>query len=236
MKPEKLIIVNKNKDRLVGYLYKNTSKTIVIFCHGVDSMNMFPGIDEAFQMYHATGASVFSFDFSGHGESEGKKKVRIKQRLADVEKVIDYFAKDYKEIIIYGVSMGGVIAAIAAIKDKRITKLVAINGLFSLDITKLYFSQIIGIISYLLFHPKQLADVYYWLRDLQTEKITIPTLIVYGEEDKIVNPKQSIDFYNKLKTSKTLIPIPNGDHALMKKEFLKDTIAVPNWIREQIVY
>ena len=64
MKPERVIILNDKKEKLVGYLYKNTSKTLVIICHGIDPINGYPGTTEVFEFYHQVGASVFSFDFS----------------------------------------------------------------------------------------------------------------------------------------------------------------------------
>ncbi len=88
----------------MGYLYKNTSKTLLIFCHGVDSINSYPGqgVEDVFDFYYQTGTSVFSFDFTGYGESEGKKKISIKQRVSDIGSIVNYFSQKYKKIILYG--------------------------------------------------------------------------------------------------------------------------------------
>ncbi len=78
--------------------------------------------------------------------------------------------------------------------------------------------------------------MFYWKKHFKINDITIPTLVVHGEKDIIVNPKQSLYFYQNLKTTKNLITVPNGDHPLMKKEYEKVTIAVPQWIKQQVTY
>lgn len=235
MKPKKILLHNNKQQQLVGYLYKNTSKTVVVMCHGISSMIDVPGMDTIFNTYHQTGSSVFVFDFTGSGQSEGSKTISIKQRVADIGTVVDHLSQIYKEIILYGISFSGIVVAIAATKYIKITKLITINGLFTLDLKKLYPRQALATYLYLLFHPLQMSEVYYWKKHFRIEKITIPTLVVYGKSDIIVSPQQSMDFYNGLKTKKKLIAVPHGDHALMKKEYKYATIAIPQWIAQQVV-
>jgi len=69
MKPQRVTIPNNKNEKLVGYLYKNSSKTLLIVCHGLDPINNLPVMEEVFKLYYKSGTSIFSFDFSGHGES-----------------------------------------------------------------------------------------------------------------------------------------------------------------------
>jgi pimeloyl-ACP methyl ester carboxylesterase len=236
MKPEKIIIKNNNDNKLTGYLYKNKSKTVVIICHGLEINNGYPGIEDVFEWYHRMGASVFSFDFSGYGESEGEKGISLKQRDADIKAVLDYFSSQYEDIILYGVSFAGISVAIAAAKYRVITKLITVNGFFTFNPTKLSLTQIWLIISYILLHPSFTREIYYSFKKLKIEKIIIPTFVIYGENDTVVNPQQSKFFYSKLHTKKEIVAVPNGDHALMRKEDYKVTKAVPEWIRKQVIW
>ncbi len=234
MKAESLTIVNNKNQKLHGTFYRNTSKTLVIMCHGIESFTDFPGMEKVYTAYFKTGSSVFFFDFSGYGKSEGKKVLSIKQRVEDIGSVIRYF-DEYQEIILYGVSLSGIVVLIAAGKYKKVTKLITINGLFSIQLAHLYLRQAFILYSYLLFHPNSWSDVYYIIKNANPKQITIPVLVVYGEKDSIVKPKQSVDFYKKIRTSKTLITVPNGDHPLMKTEFEKVTISIPQWIAGWVI-
>jgi alpha-beta hydrolase superfamily lysophospholipase len=236
MKPQRVTILNNKKEKLVGYLYKGASKTIIIICHGIDPVNGFPGVEDIFALYQAAGASVYSFDFSGYGESEGESMLSVKQRDADIKAVLDYFSSRYEDIILYGVSFAGVSVAIAAAKYKYVKKLITINGFFTSNPKQLFFLQAIQIALFITSHPHLWFELLYIKKHFKPEKITVPTIIVYGEKDTIVNPKQSIRFFNKLKTEKKLLPVPDGDHPLVKKEYLKVTKAVPEWIGQHVVY
>lgn len=236
MKPEKLTILNNKREKLVGYFYKNKSKTIVIICHGIEPNNGYPGIENVFEWYHSMGASIFSFDFSGHGESEGKQVVSHRQRVADIKSVLDYFSLKYKDIILYGVSLAGAAVVIAATKYKTVTKLITVNGLFIFNPFLMDIKLMLMLLSYLISHPYFWAELYFVTKNLKIQKIKIPTLVVYGEKDNIVNPKQSIYVFNKLRTEKKLIAVPDGDHPLMKEEYFPVTKGVPEWIGEKVVW
>jgi pimeloyl-ACP methyl ester carboxylesterase len=236
MRPEKLTILNHKQEKIVGKFYKNNSKTIVIICHGIDAINNIPDIEYYFEWYHSVGATVFSFDFSGFGESDGEKTLSLRKRDAEIKAVLDYFAPHYKEIILYGASYAGLSVAIAAGKYKQITKLVALNGLYTFNPARLAFSQIWRLVIHLILHPLFWNDIFYSIRELKIEKITIPTFVMYGEGDTIVSNQQSLYFYHKLSSKKTLVSVPHGDHMLLKKEYIPVTKALPEWIKQQVVY
>lgn len=234
MKPERVIILNDKKEKLVGYLYKNTSKTIVIICHGVEPVLGFPGVTDVFETYHSIGVSVFPFDFTGYGESEGKKRVSLKQRVSDIGKVIDHFSQDYDEIILYGLSFGGISVAIAANTYKKVAKIITINGFFSFNPRKMYGNQSLAIGMYLLTHPESWSEISYWLTHFRGKGISVPTLVVYGEADTDVKPIQSLSFFNRLQGRKELVGVPGGDHLLMNKEQWPLMHAIYEWLAEGV--
>jgi len=236
MKPQIISVLNNKNEKLVGYFYKNTSKTIIILCHGVEPFRDYPGIEGVFEFYYSTGASVCAFDFSGHGGSDGGNSISFKKRDTDIKAVLDYFSSKYNDIILYGASLAGVSVAIAAGKYKTVKKLITVNGLFAFNSLHMYPRTLFIILSYLISHPHFWEEIYFAIKNLKIKKIKIPTLVIYGEKDDVVNHGQSIHFYNTLNTKKELVVFPNGDHPLMKKEYLEDAKPVLAWIKQQIVY
>lgn len=236
MKKERVIIRNDKNEKLVGYLYKNSSKTVLIFCHGAAKINGYPGAEDVFDFYYQTGTSVFSFDFTGYGESEGKNEISITQRVTDIGRIVDYFSHKYKKIILYGVSFGGISVTIASTKYKKIDKLIVLNGFFSLNPRKLYPKQALSLGLYILARPAIWPEVAYLLHNVSAKRVSVPTLILYGESDKDVKPIQSINFFNELGTEKKLLNIPGGDHTLMDKAKWKYLGPVLKWIKDDVFY
>lgn len=124
-------ILNNNKEKLVGLHYLASSERLIILCHGFKSSKDHPALKEMAKQLFDQGYAVFRFDFSGHGESQGKSKTNIIQQFKDVESIIKYF-KEYKSFILIGASFRAFVASIAAYKCKNISRLITINGLFYL--------------------------------------------------------------------------------------------------------
>ena len=92
---EKLTIKNSSGEKLAGILYpiKNSGK-LIIFCHGrlVNKDN--PFYAELCGKLSESGFNVYSFDFSGNGESEGKfEECTISKDVEDIKSAVDFFKK-----------------------------------------------------------------------------------------------------------------------------------------------
>ncbi len=202
----------------------------MILCHGTESFNrhlssMKPFLEE----YYKMGISLFLFDFTGYGESGGKGEFNHSQRVADISSVLERFKHKYKKIVLCGISLGTISAAIAATKYKEITGLYLVNGYYDLLLTypRFYLQTLLG---YFLNQEIRIETIYAW-KHLRPERIKIPTLIVAGAKDQIVNPKQSINFYNKLACEKKLIIAPDGVHALTDQRYIQEFLPeVKQWI------
>src|SRR3989344_5403349 len=105
MKVKKIVIKNKQRNKLVGLLNIGTNEDIIIICNGYDTTKEFAPIKLLAKGLNKAGYHVFRFDFSGTGESEGIKKVFLSQQADDLNSVVDYFT-DYKKIILLGGSLG----------------------------------------------------------------------------------------------------------------------------------
>lgn len=240
MKPEKITILNNKKQKLIGKLYKGSSKTLIIICHGIESANNTADqemkeilINEYFpEVVTQTKASVFSFDFSGYGDSEGKEFLSFRQRNSEIHAVLTHFSSQYNNIILYGFSMGAVSATIAALRYKEITGLITVNGFFSFDPKHLFLSHIPLILSYLLSNPRFALELFYWKKYYKVKKIATPTLIVYGDNDTFVSSKQSINFFKQLTTNKKQVSYSTRDHTL-RKYYLQLPKEIAKWLKEE---
>ncbi|GJN08780.1 hypothetical protein PR202_ga26736 [Eleusine coracana subsp. coracana] len=90
---KKIVIRNRYGGKLVGVLHEAGSKEIIVLCHGFRSSKESRTILSLADALTSENISVFRFDFSGNGESEGtfqygnyykelapKQKIRIKLR------------------------------------------------------------------------------------------------------------------------------------------------------------
>ena len=239
MKPQRVIIPNDKGEKLVGYLYKGSSKTLIIICHGIESVNnctdislrsIVPGYLS--EISRQSRASVFSFDFSGFGESEGKFAYHLKKRHTEIKIVIDTFSREYEQIILYGFSWGGITAAIAAEKYKEVTGLITINGFFTYKPTEIYFRMFVFYYSYILTHIGAWSELFFLWKNLHVQKIKVPVLVVYSDTDTIVNPKQSMNFFRKLKTRKKTVSIHSDEHSIAKENRQIPPI-ITEWIKNE---
>ncbi len=227
---EKQITFKNNKgNKLTGYYYKGKTKSLIISCHGLHSYNFFPDINKIFDFYHKLGFSVLRFDFSGYNKSEGKKSVV--QRIDDINSAVKFLKKDYKEVIISAQSLCALPAVIAVTQNPSITKFIITNGLFNFNQINLIIKTQIKI--RLLLNKSYREEKKFLEENIHVEKIKIPTLVVYADQDKVVNKKQSIDFFNALKTEKQLSVLHNSGHYPIKKENIEEGFLITKeWLRK----
>jgi len=159
----------------------------------------------------------------------------LKQRIIDIGKVIDYFSSKYENIILYGLSFGGICAAIATVKFRKVKRLITVNGFFSFHPKNFTRKQAIALWMSILINPNLWFEVYYWLQNFKPSNISVPTLVIYGDKDIVVSPMQSISFFNKLKTNKRLFPIKGADHAFINGDYTTETKKVSQWIKKNVI-
>jgi esterase/lipase len=157
------------------------------------------------------------------------KTFSIGQQIEDINSVIKILHTDYSEINLYGVSLGALAPTIAACRNEYETKLVLVNGLFYPN-KYLNILLLMRIKFYLLLKPKLKKKLAYYDKHFHPDALKIPTYIIYGEHDPVVNPEQSKQIYTQLTCEKQLIKVTNGDHKLMKNEYIKDLQELYLWL------
>ena len=114
----RVTFTNSRGRTLVGNMYENRSKSIIVLCHGLtsdkNSQGRFPQLASALQ---TVGYNVLTFDFSGCGESDDDI-LTIDKELDDLQSAISYVqAQSYIHIGLYGHSLGAYICLLYADKD-----------------------------------------------------------------------------------------------------------------------
>lgn len=203
---QKLFLLDGEGNKVSAILSssENTTASIVIMCHGLNS-----GKDSATNLtlekiFLKNNIATFRFDFFAHGESEGKIEDRSVGRFVDdILKIIDYLkSKDYKNIGIYGVSFGGV-ATVIAVSNKAEIRVMALKA------------PGMGQTSRKMLNYKNDFEKKGWIK--AGSKISIPTLIVHGTTDKDVEVKFGKELAKAIKKSELKL-YQNADHKFTKKE------------------
>ena len=205
----------------------------VLFIHGlsakeednkyfIDRMKRFRNID------------IYSFTLPGH-ENDKVKKVKYSSWIEKSEEELNKILKKYNTVTIVAHSMGCIIATNLAARYKEVNKLVLISPAFiagNIKQNKEDFKNIIiknideelgtgfeGFLEKFITVPKSVWFQYRRMARVNMsniDKVTCPTLIMYGENDNLVS-KKSIDFvYDNLNCKKDLVIIKRVRHQVFK--------------------
>ncbi|OVA08155.1 hypothetical protein BVC80_1721g10 [Macleaya cordata] len=132
---QRITIENNYGEKLVGLLHETGSAEIVILCHGFRSTKETSVIVNLADALTKEGITVFRFDFSGNGESEGSFRYGYYRREADdLHAVVLYFS-GVKRVItgILGHSKGGNVVLLYASKYQDVPKVINVSGRFDLE-------------------------------------------------------------------------------------------------------
>jgi fermentation-respiration switch protein FrsA (DUF1100 family) len=202
--------------------YGQTSSGIII-CHGVGANRSdFTGLAASLSQ---RGHFVLLFDFRAHGESGGRRTSLGYHEQKDVDAALAFLKTRHEidpgRIGIYGFSMGGSTAILAAAKTGAFSAVVADSAFTSLrDQAK---DAITGFYHLPAFPFLQLAVLGYELY-FQTHVDAIspistiaaiaprPVLIVAGEGDKLIQPDNGRKLFAAAGEPKELWIIPGADH------------------------
>lgn len=181
-------------NKLKGYYYKNNdSKGLVIACHGMtsqaDSENL------AYQNYFVSnGYSLFSFDFTAHGKSEGSSMNGLSQAAYDVKACYDFIFENNlyeNNIILIGHSLGGYGVAAALNLGVKANYLITFSAFDNPYDTMLRYSKnsmgdIVNLTLptfYLTSNMKYGANNYLSASE-GIKKSNIKSLVIHGANDK----------------------------------------------------
>jgi len=226
---KRVIFKNSRNQSLVGHLYTSESESIIIMSHGFTGDKSELGrFDKVAESLNQTGYNVFTFDFSGCGESDDDT-LTIDKQIDDLKYAIAFVkSKGYKKIGLFGYSLGGLLSLkcftpeiitmvlwapvtnkIKYTWDKRYSK----KQLQELDekgyITK---TRDNGVRKTILIDNQMLKDREIVNQKDLLENIDCPILIIHGKEDASVPYTDSEEAMKLLSKDSKLELVDKADH------------------------
>ena len=217
------------------------AKNIVVLGHGVTGNKDRPFVVALGEGLAAAGISALRFSFSGNGTSEGNfTDSTISKEVEDLGAVLDHL-KGYA-VCYVGHSMGGAVGVLRASEDKRIQLLVSLAGMVH---TKAFAQREFGDVTpdegFMWDEPDcPLSQAY--MDDLTqintvvdlSPQITIPWLLVHGDEDDVVPIEDSHDILAKTDGQAQLVTLEGANHVFSDEYTPVMVEKVIAWIKTQL--
>ena len=188
---------------------------VVVMCHGYDSSKNSESNAKLAAELLKRGLSIFRFDFTGCGESEGELSDLIpSQGLDDLKSAVK--AIGLKQFSLYGSSFGGHVSLMYASE----------NPVSSLAL-KAPVSDYAFVVSEEISERRKLfiADTKNLNMFEKERNIKCPVLVVHGDSDDVVLIEQSKKLVQNLAGEKRLEILPGITHNI-RGEALEKTIAL----------
>jgi fermentation-respiration switch protein FrsA (DUF1100 family) len=224
-------ILFKSRDgrlTLTGYFYPTTaSRAAIILCHGFHGGAV--DTDKAAKIGQASGYNTFTLDFRGCGESEGKTTSVGYWEVEDLLGAVDYLHTrpevDPAKISVYGFSMGGAVAILAAEREPFIRAIITDAAFASLDsLLSVKFNHFYRLPSFPFRHPAiwwsrwfsnttgKRVDPVEALKRMVAGGREIPHLVIHGGADGSIPVDDAHLIYKHTPGPKTLWIVPEAGH------------------------
>ena len=217
------------------------TKNIVVLGHGVTGNKDRPFVVALGEGLAAAGISALRFSFSGNGESEGKfTDSTISKEVEDLGAVLDQL-EEYT-VCYVGHSMGGAVGVLRASKDTRIQLLVSLAGMVHTEaFAQREFGDVTPDEGFMWDEPDcPLSQAYMDdLTQINTvvdlaPQITVPWLLVHGDEDDVVPIEDSHDILAKASSQAQLVTIEGANHVFSDESTSVMVEKVIVWIKTQL--
>lgn len=213
--------IDTGKGILRGFLHTVKSRTLMILYHGFtgnkcDHHFMFHTLSKACN--HAD-IDVVRFDFIGSGDSDGTfNEMRIQEEIAQAECIFSHYANQYDEIILFGFSLGGVIASkVAANHADLVKKLVLLSPAVNFkEILKVMLENASKVENGYDLNGLMIADEL--IQEVETydfvesiSKFKNPVKIIHGDRDQFIPLHETIryeSYYQQLER----VVVEGADH------------------------
>ncbi len=239
---KKITLLTNSGDTIDGwYSGVDSSKSCVLLLHGITTNKSF--LEEEALQFRSLGYNVLLIDFRGHGKSSGNTTTTGISEIEEVKMAFE-FAKDSgnEKIIVYGVSLGAVVALNATAKEKiHPNAIIADMPFDNLHNHLKARAKDVG------FPSQPFAFlVTFWIGAEHgfnafdhnavdyAKKIHCPVLLQWGEHDRFVNRKAIKDIFQHLASNnKYLAVYPDADHeSLLRNDPVMWNREVGNFLKK----
>lgn len=222
-------------ENIPAILLGNPSDKIYIFVHGkMSSKESAYGFAE---IAAERGYQVLSFDLPEHGERKDKNyKCNVWNGVHDVEIIGTYVQQNWKEINLFGCSLGAYFSLLAY-KNFPVKKCLFQSPIVDMEHLIYKMFKWFNVTEELLKEKKEIFtpidtlswDYYCYVKKHPIDKWNIPTAIIYGTKDNLQNRATIDSFAKKFNSSLTISP--GSEHDFHTKE---QSQAVTQWLRKYI--
>jgi len=224
------------------------TKHIAVLCHGFLSGKNSTTNRTLTRLLNNHGIATFCFDFFGQGDSQGPfedltTSLAVEQATAALDLMT---ANGFSRIGLVGSSFGGLVAILTAAQRRDIAclalKCPVVDFAEELRITfgleELARWQATDTIPNMMGGSDRVRLRYGFYEDClkqiayePAKQITVPTLIVQGEQDECVPLHQSRRLHDSLGGVKRLDLLPDADHQFTRREdFHQMTTSISDWL------
>ena len=233
-----LIIPNKRQQKLKCSFWEPFDEEreyeqlpCVIYLHGNSSSRL----EALGQIKHLLplNITVFSFDFSGCGKSEGQYISLGWYESDDVECVINYLIKTNKvsTIGLWGRSMGAVTSILYASRENNHLSAILLDSAFfslkilieelidkNISMPKFILNSMIDTLRKTIIE-KANFDILDIEPFLFAKNCTVPAYFCHGKEDTLINVHHCNDLYNVYPADKNIVLLKGNHNTPREKEF-----------------
>jgi dipeptidyl aminopeptidase/acylaminoacyl peptidase len=253
----KPVIFENENQKLVGILHIPENFGLAKKVPGIMMLHGFTGNkSEAHRLFVQVarklceaGFMVLRFDFRGSGDSDGEfENLTVMNEVSDAEMALSFLLRqrkvDKEKVGVIGLSMGGRVAAILASKDERIKFVVLYSAALGplrkrfLGFIKPEQWQLLNSGESIEIHDPNVSSGWYLKKEFfetvdyivpfeVMNKISVPVLIIHGDQDPTIpveEAKKGYDIIKNINSKNELYIVKGGDHTFSKKEHTKEVI------------
>ncbi len=211
--------------RIRGFRYEvsGDSREAIVFAHGFSTSQSKPKIVSLMRRLASAGYSTFSFDFRGHGESDGVCTFGGEEGL-DLRAVIAHVRElGFDRVRVVGASMGASVALIVAAEQGVVDGLVSISAPPDWSQPTLFRARVMGRVLESQRGKRLLARRGTRVEPADVRPITpleaapaiapTPVTVIHGFKDAYVRRDAGRNLYEALREPRELIELPWFGHA-----------------------
>lgn len=222
MKTIRINVKNQDNENLVCEINKSeistsVNKPAVLILHALTGNKENRTINFLAKNLPEHGFDTIQFDFSGHGESEGRmEKANITKQLKDINSVLSQVTQvNTRKIIVIGNSFSVITALAFAKNNESVAGLILLSGrakylkyLDSLEKVKDKYKLAENV-----FADEAFIEDYKKYNPLENIKIFKgPVLIIHGEKDEVIPKEDAELLYASAKSKKEIFILPGAGH------------------------
>jgi len=222
----------------------NDPKAIVVVIHGMHGQDASSLLDFG-KFFYDNNYETFCIDLRAHGKSEGERIGFGYTETRDLNSLLDWIKiqpkyKD-KEVILFGLSMGGATAINTASFRNDIDKIISVSSFASYERTFLDYMRKDNIPEYIVqaFKPsiRLILTIKYNTSPTKNSPVTnikdinVPILLIHGNNDQQISINQAYELKENGKENVQLWDIKDYNHLVVTDILNEDN----NWYKERLI-